>query len=117
VRGADQEAGARGQGDAPAADGVTVAIEHHPERERFEAMLDGERAELVYRRMPGRLLLLHTGVPVAFRVRGIGTRLVRAALDYARAEGLAVVPYCPFVRAFIKKHPDYQDLVTARPEP
>jgi hypothetical protein len=56
---------------------------------------------------------VHTEVPEALSGQGVGSRLVRGALDLIRAEGLMVVPSCSFVAAWIGKHPDYADLVAA----
>ena len=78
----------------------------------YEARSEGELAgSLTYRRRPGRISLIHTEVDDRFRGRGIGTRLAVAALDAARAEGLAVLPICPLVADYIDHHPDYQELV------
>ena len=56
-------------------------------------------------------MLLHTEVLPSFEGKGLGARLVAGALDDIRARGLRVVPFCPFVRAYIRRHPDYADLV------
>ncbi len=73
---------------------------------------DGERAGFViYRLEPERIALLHTEVDDAFEGQGIGGALISGALDDARARGLAVLPFCPFVRGYISKHPEYLDLV------
>jgi hypothetical protein len=66
----------------------------------------GLEAELVYRAHGDRLVLIHTGVPEEWGGRGIGARLVRAAMDRARAEHLTVVPWCPFARRWLHGHPD-----------
>jgi predicted GNAT family acetyltransferase len=73
---------------------------------RFVLEEDGEVAELVYRMEPGRLFLVHTGVPDEIAGSGIGARLVRAALARARAEHLTVVPWCPYARRWIREHPE-----------
>lgn len=70
---------------------------------------DGSTAELIYRAEPGRLILIHTEVPDTLGGRGIGGRLVRAALDRARAEQLTIVPWCPFARTWLADHPDATD--------
>ncbi|MDE3026041.1 MAG: N-acetyltransferase, partial [Acidobacteriota bacterium] len=67
--------------------------------------------EIRYRTLPGALALVHT--EVVPKRRGLGTEIVRGALDDVRARGLKVVPVCPFVAAFIRRHPEYADLVTA----
>jgi predicted GNAT family acetyltransferase len=85
-----------------------------PEAGRLEALLDGRRAGFVaYRRRPDALAFMHTEVEPEFEGRGVGGALVREALARARAEGLAVLPYCPFVRSYIERHPDQLDLVPA----
>jgi predicted GNAT family acetyltransferase len=63
-----------------------------------------------YRRHSDRIVFTHTVVDDAFEGRGVGSTLVRAALDAARDEGLRVVPQCPFVRSYIERHPEYADL-------
>ena len=78
------------------------------DRKRFEMNVDGEVAFTQYVRRGNELLLMHTEVPSALRGRGAGSRLVRGVLDRARAEGAMIVPHCPFVKAFLKKHPEYQ---------
>ena len=79
---------------------------------RFEIHLDGRLAGFVaYRTSPGTITFTHTEIDSAFEGRGLGSKLVRAALDAARSRGLAVLPQCPFVRGWIAKHADYADLV------
>ena len=78
---------------------------------RYELEVDGQRAIAEYRLRPGRISFTHTEVPDALEGRGIGTRLVKAALDDARAKGLKVVPACPFVKHYIDKHSEYADLL------
>jgi len=90
-----------------------MQIADNAAKSRFEATVDGETALLVYRLAGDTLTLLHTEVPAALAGRGLGGELARAALDSARARSLKVVPTCPFVRAYIARHPEYADLVTA----
>jgi predicted GNAT family acetyltransferase len=73
---------------------------------RFELVIDDDVAELDYHRHGDRLTLLHTEVPDAFEGQGVGGQLVRAALEYAEAEGLTIVPSCPFARSWLERHPD-----------
>jgi predicted GNAT family acetyltransferase len=81
-------------------------VEKDPAGGRLVVREGGEEAELTYRRSGERLSIVHTGVPPALEGQGIGGTLVRAALDLARAEGLTVVPYCPFARRWLEDHPD-----------
>ena len=79
---------------------------------RFELTVDGHLAELVYRREGNRLVLAHTEVPDELEGRGIGGALVIAAIDQAAAQGLTVVPQCPFARGWLERHPDAAGKVT-----
>ena len=78
---------------------------------RFELEADGVTAFMNYKRAGNVLTLNHTETPVAARGRGIASNLVEAVLEEARARGLKIVPRCPFVRAYLAKHPQYSDLV------
>jgi predicted GNAT family acetyltransferase len=73
---------------------------------RFVARADGHEAELVYRRDGNRLVVEHTEVPEELGGRGLGGKLVAAAIEDARARGLAVEVECPFARDWIERHPD-----------
>jgi hypothetical protein len=73
---------------------------------RFVLHPSGDAAELVYEVDGSRLTLVHTYVPVALRRRGVAARLVRAAVRRAAAEGLTVEPSCPYVRWWLKAHPE-----------
>lgn len=81
------------------------------ERRRFELDTPGGIAFANYRRDGGVVTIMHTEVPRHINGRGIGSQLVRGALDLVRAEGAKVVPACPFVGFFISKHPEYADLL------
>jgi predicted GNAT family acetyltransferase len=80
---------------------------------RYETTVPGGLAFVSYDLKPDRIVFTHTEVPEAAEGHGLGGKLVRFALDDARARGLKVVPLCPFVAAFIARHPAYKDLVTA----
>jgi hypothetical protein len=89
-----------------------IVVVDASERERFEVSVDGELAGfLVYRLRPGLLALIHTEVEDRFEGHGLGGRLARFALERARAEGLAVLPFCPFVDDWVKRHREYVELV------
>ncbi len=82
---------------------------------RYEIEVDGKVAGYVaYRRTGSTIAISHTEVDPAYEGRGLGSLLVRGALDAARTEGAAVRPFCPFVRQYIKRHPEYLDLVTEK---
>ena len=90
-----------------------VEVVDEPGRRRFEIRVDGELAGFAeYRRTPGLIAFVHTLIDPRFEGQGLGSRLVTDALNEARAAGLEVLPFCPFVRAFIASHTsDYLDLV------
>jgi predicted GNAT family acetyltransferase len=83
-------------------------VTDNPALSRFELRVDGLIAFLAYERAPGSIRMLHTEVPEAFRGRGVGAALVKGALESARASGFRVVAVCPFVRAYLLKHPGEQ---------
>jgi predicted GNAT family acetyltransferase len=83
-----------------------MTVANNETEQRFEITIDGERAELTYRRRGDRLILVHTEVPDAFEGRGIGGDLVQAAVDYAIETGLTIVPQCRFARGWLERHPD-----------
>lgn len=84
------------------------------DRRRFEAELDGIVAYADFHQLNERLTFLHTEVPRELEGRGVGGGLIRWALDGARRDGMHVVPVCPFVANWIRRHREYADLV--RPE-
>jgi hypothetical protein len=73
---------------------------------RFELSESGHLAELQYRRDGDQLVLVHTEVPDELEGRGIGGRLVTAAIDHAVEQGLTIVTECPFARGWLERHPD-----------
>lgn len=86
-------------------------VVHNRSEQEYVLEAEGERAVAAYQREGDRIVFTHTGVPPALEGRGIGSRLVRGALDDVRDRELKVVPQCPFVRAFIGRHPEYRDLL------
>ncbi|VVS96200.1 conserved hypothetical protein [Sphingomonas sp. EC-HK361] len=79
--------------------------------QEFELDVRGHRAVADYQREGDRIVFTHTLVPKAIEGKGIGSKLIRAALESARDQGLTVVAQCPFVAAYIDRHPEYRDLV------
>lgn len=84
-------------------------------KHRYETYVDGELAGFAtYRFEEGRIVFVHTEVDDAFEGQGVGSALARDALDDVRRDGSRrVVPECPFIRSWIEKHPDYQDLLAS----
>ena len=78
---------------------------------RYELETPDGRAFIDYRREGVVVAMVHAEVPAALWGRGFGSQLVQGALELARAQGLKVLPRCPFVAAYIRRHPQYQDLL------
>ena len=94
-----------------------IAVQDNPGESRYELLLDEQVVgEILYRSTPDHLVLLHTEVLPSLEGKGLGARFVAGALDDIRARGLHVVPFCPFVRAYIRRHPEYTDLVVRHVE-
>jgi len=87
------------------------AARDNREASRYEVTVDGEVAFLMYERRRNTIALVHTEVPQSLRGLGLGGTLARHALDTARAEGNRVVVQCPFVQAWLRRHPGYSDIV------
>ena len=90
---------------------AAAGVRHDERRRRFELEEEGATGFLTYTRQEGTIVFTHTIVPPELEGRGIGSRIVRAGLDFARAEGLKVVPQCGFVRSYIERHPEQRDLL------
>ena len=87
-------------------------VVNRPEEHRYVYRADEAEAQLVYRRNGKRLILVHTEVPDELGGRGIGGRLVQAAVDDARSNGWTVAPWCPFARTWLEAHAGAVDGVT-----
>jgi len=99
-----------------------LAIRDNAARSRYEAEVDGGVAFIDYAHGDDGLILSHTEVPEALRGQGIAHRLIRSVLEQLRGEHRTMVPLCPFVLSFVKRHPEYRDVVVAKyrnllPEP
>jgi predicted GNAT family acetyltransferase len=93
--------------------GRNVTVSDNPAELRYELRIDGELVgEILYRRRGSTIVLVHTEVDPALEGQGLAATLVRDALDDIRARGERVVPHCPFVASYIRRHPEYRDLVT-----
>ena len=88
-----------------------VTITHNEQAQRFETTIDGHIGYISYQEHADALVYDHTIVPPALGGKGVGSALVKHALNYARDHGKKVVPQCSFVASYIDTHPDYQDLV------
>ena len=90
---------------------MTLQIRHDEAGSRFEAEVPGGSAECAYRLGGGVMNIVHTEVPPASEGRGIAAALVQTALAWARAQGLRVRPSCSYVRSYMRRHPETQDLL------
>jgi predicted GNAT family acetyltransferase len=88
-----------------------VTVEHNHEDDRFEVTVDGKVAFTEYVLDGNTMRLVHTEVPEALDGQGLASKVVTAALDFARSEGLKVVAVCKYVIAYLKRHPEYNDIV------
>jgi uncharacterized protein len=89
-----------------------IEVTDAPDRERYELSIDGEVVGFTaYTARPGLIAFVHTEVDERLQGRGLADRLIRFALEDARARSLAVLPFCPFVKAFIERHREFEDLV------
>ncbi len=80
---------------------------------RFELKQGDETAFILYTRTPGSLRLVHTEVPAALQGKGVGSDLVRSVLRLADEQGLTVIPSCPFVADYLKRHREYLPIIDA----
>ena len=94
---------------------MTHEIRHNEEQSQFETVVDGHTGYAAYD-LEGsdRIVFTHTIVPSEIEGRGVASAIVKHALDHARAKNLKVVPQCAYVAAYIKRHPEYEDLLAQR---
>ena len=92
---------------------MTEIVVNNKTRHRYELTVEGHIAATYYSLADGVITFIHTEVPPELGGQGIASTLIRGALDQVRADGLKVIAQCPFVKAFIEKHADYQDLLKA----
>ncbi len=86
-------------------------IVNNKAQNRFELVVEGHLAASYYKLESNVITFIHTEVPPELGGKGVGSTLVQGALDQVRAEGLKVVPVCPFVKAWLGKHSEYKDLL------
>lgn len=91
---------------------ITIEREEGETGGRYVVRLDGHEAEMTWSKAgTSRIIIDHTGVPKALGGRGIGQAMVKRAVEDARAAGIRIVPLCPFAKAQIEKHPEWQDIL------
>lgn len=91
---------------------ASVTVRHEPDQNRFVADVAGGTAELAYMRpRPELVAFVHTEVPEEAEGAGVGSALTKAGLAWAEAEGAKVLAYCPFVAAYVQRHPEWQRIM------
>ncbi|MGB7035080.1 MAG: GNAT family N-acetyltransferase [Xanthobacteraceae bacterium] len=90
---------------------MSLPIRDDAARSRFELEAGGVTVFMNYQRSSNVISLDHTETPVAARGRGLASQLVKGVLDEVRSRGLKIVPRCPFVRAYVERHPEYRNLL------
>lgn len=86
----------------------------NPDKKRFELDIEGKLSviEYTFKKSTNQIFLVHTETHPELRERGVGQKLVKEALDIVREQGFELVPLCPYVVAFLKRHPQYHDLMS-----
>ena len=90
-----------------------IKVVHNKEAQRFETEINGELGVADYSLRGDKILFTHTGVPRSIGGQGVASKLVKTGLDYARENNLKVVPLCSFVAVYLRRHPEYRDLLPA----
>ncbi len=88
-----------------------MTVTNNEEAGRYELEVEGQTAFAAYRLEEGKAVFFHTVVPDALEGRGVGSALVKGALEDVRAQGIKVVPLCSFVKSWIERHPEAHDLL------
>ncbi len=88
-----------------------VAVTHNPAKKRFEVSHEGHTAVVDYIPTKDSLVFTHTEVPKSWEGKGIASKMAHEALTYAKSEGLKVMPLCPYVASYIRRHPEYRSLL------
>jgi hypothetical protein len=87
-----------------------LEITHNPANDRFEVWIDGKLSKLDYIQEARNFVIAHVGVYPEHRGQGIAGKIVEAALQYARENGLRVIPMCSYAAAYIRRNPQYMEL-------
>ncbi|HVI49546.1 MAG TPA: GNAT family N-acetyltransferase [Chitinophaga sp.] len=90
---------------------MELNIQQNTTKHQFETTIDGHTAFIVYSLFPGGIAYVHTEVPPELEGKGIASQLAKYVLEYARVNHLKVKPLCPYVNAYMKRHPEYNDLL------
>ncbi|MCA9905137.1 MAG: N-acetyltransferase [Anaerolineae bacterium] len=92
-------------------DANELEVINNTEAQRFEIHLGDDLAVLEYMNFGSNIAYTHTEVPPAYEGKGVGARLAHAALEYAKEQGLKVNPVCPYVKSYLRRHPEYESII------
>src|SRR4051812_36746913 len=90
-----------------------ITVVHNKEEQRFETEVNGTIGSADYYMRGDRIIFTHTGVPRSIGGQGVASKLIKTALDYARENNLKVVPLCSFVSVYMRRHPEYNDILAS----
>lgn len=88
-----------------------ISVTHNPEKKRFEAMVDEHLGVVEYMMTGNTIIFTHTEVPSEIGGQGVAGAIAKTALDHAREHKFDVMPLCPYVAGYMRRHPEYQDLL------
>ncbi|UII75451.1 N-acetyltransferase [Flagellimonas sp. HMM57] len=89
----------------------TYQLLNNEEAKQFQFKIDGAVAKIEYIKAKEKIYLTHTEVPRNYEGKGVGSELIKQTLEYIKAKDLTLVPLCPFVAMYIKRHPEWKTLV------
>jgi hypothetical protein len=92
-------------------DVAKLEVTHDPQAGRFQISVNSLRAVLEYDMEDNAMVFTHTGVPGPLEGQGVGAKLAKTGLEFARAHGHKVVPACEFIHVYLRRHPEYKDLL------
>ena len=93
-----------------------LSLKDNTDLNRFELEVEGNIAFLEYKRSRDWLFLIHTEVPESMEGKGVGSAIIQKTLQYAKDNNYKIVPICPFVQSFLKRHPEWNEIVAPNPE-
>ncbi|MCB0713178.1 MAG: N-acetyltransferase [Ignavibacteriae bacterium] len=88
-----------------------LSLQKNSSKNRFEVTIGGMTAFVDYIEMGKKIIYTHTEVPIALEGKGLGSALARGVMEYARENNLQVIPLCPFIGTWLRKHTEYQDIL------
>jgi uncharacterized protein len=92
-----------------------IQVKNNPQNSRFEVLLGDKLAKIDYVMEDQVIIFVHTEVPKEFGGRGIADKMANTALEYAKTQGYQVMALCPFVAAYIQRHPEYKSITIDYP--